>query len=85
MSQSEKFKAFIKTFPCLICGSQSVPHHLQKNANMSQKPSDFETVPLCSNHHAELHTLGEKQFEGKYNIDLWSWNKRLRGYYEKRN
>lgn len=34
------------------------------------KPSDRWVMSLCQHHHAEQHRIGERAFEGKYQIDL---------------
>ena len=34
------------------------------------KPSDWWTVPLCSVHHLEQHTIGEPAFEKRHAIDM---------------
>lgn len=31
---------------------------------MGVKPSDSETIPLCSEHHREQHSQGERKFHG---------------------
>lgn len=39
-------------------------HHVRlgSNAGLSQKPSDYRTLPLTAATHDELHSTGEKSF-----------------------
>ena len=43
----------VKQLPCVICGmpGPSDAHHVISGRYGSAKASDFETVPLCKNHH----------------------------------
>ena len=62
--RSERYRAFIKEHPCLICGRTPCdPHHepLGK-AGTSIKAPDSHCVPLCFEHHSELHNTGVKTF-----------------------
>ncbi len=59
---------YIRTTPCVVCGQPAEPHHLVTRARGG---SDLETVPLCRVHHSEIHTVGRKQLEKKYHINLW--------------
>jgi len=52
--RSEKYKKFIRSKPCIICGKTSQAHHVRRSyfgAGMSIKPSDFVCIPLCSECH----------------------------------
>lgn len=37
---------------------------------MSQKVSDFDTIPLCRQHHTEQHRIGWKDFIRSYDLDV---------------
>jgi hypothetical protein len=55
---------FVASQPCLVCGRQpSDPHHLQfaQPRALGLKVSDEFTVPLCRNHHRQLHQLGNEK------------------------
>lgn len=43
---------------------------LGTNGGTAIKPSDWWTVPLCSVHHLEQHTIGEPAFEKRHAIDM---------------
>jgi hypothetical protein len=62
---------FIRRLPCLKCGAPepSEAAHLRSgtDAGMGMKPGDNWTLPLCHQHHAEQHRIGEETF----------WNDRL--------
>ena len=54
---------FVRSQPCLVCGRQpSDPHHLQfaQPRALGLKVSDEFTVPLCRNHHQQLHQAGNE-------------------------
>lgn len=72
--KSRKYRQWVSDMPCMVCGSAppSDPHHvvIPGNSGMGQKPSDFWCVPLCHEHHTELHSQGRDTFERKYQISL---------------
>lgn len=77
--------AFVARLPCLCrgrpglpCSGSVVAAHIRTAANSGTglKPSDRETVPMCSAHHMLQHK-GEKTFELQYGIDLKAEAKRI--------
>jgi hypothetical protein len=55
---------FVSSHPCLICRRQpSDPHHIKfaQPAAMGRKVSDQFTVPLCREHHHQLHRSGNER------------------------
>jgi hypothetical protein len=68
--RSEDYKRWIRSWPCLVCvtwrrieACHVGPHGL------GQKASDLKTVPLCKEHHAELHQ-GVQEFQERHQIEL---------------
>ena len=62
---------FIRSLPCVKCGWASEASHLRKGTDgaMGKKPSDCFVLPLCHEHHAESHRVGEVTFwKGKTEI-----------------
>ena len=57
---------FVRSHACSVCGSMTaieVAHvRLGSGAGMSQKPSDYRTVSLCSECHQRQHNIGEATF-----------------------
>jgi len=56
--------AYVASKPCLICGrNRAHAHHLKfaQPTALGRKVSDEFTVPLCSNHHRELHRHGDER------------------------
>jgi hypothetical protein len=54
---------FVASQPCLVCGRQpSDPHHLRfaQARAIGLKVSDEFTVPLCRDHHRQLHQAGNE-------------------------
>ncbi len=71
--RSAKYLKFIRSKPCLVCGSKSVPHHESEgfyNSGMGMKPPDTQCLPLCIEHHAERHRIPAQEFYDNYNIDF---------------
>ena len=72
--RSEKYKKFIRSKKCLICGQESVAAHIRKlywQAGTGIKPHDYCTISLCLVHHHELDvTLGYNVFQDLYNLDI---------------
>jgi hypothetical protein len=36
---------------CLVCGAPAEIHHITTGVGMGQRASNYQTIPLCSNHH----------------------------------
>lgn len=69
--RSQEYMAFVRTLPCYICGNpETEAHHSEGGHSMAQKGDDTSCVPLCHVHHAEIHQLGKRSFEEKYDLDL---------------
>lgn len=64
----------VKMLPCIICGAAppSDAHHCICDRYGTSKVSDFETIPLCKNHHQvgpdAIHN-GKKSWVEKYGPD----------------
>ena len=71
--RSKEHLRFVASQPCLICGrSPSHAHHLRhaQSRGLSLKVSDEFTVPLCANHHHQIHTTGnEREWWEERNVD----------------
>lgn len=56
---------WLRGFRCLVCDRRMTDaHHVRKGTDggMGRKPSDCWCVPLCHEHHMELHAKGEVTF-----------------------
>ena len=80
--RNPKYLAWIRTQPCLVCGStrwieaaHTGPHGL------GQKSPDTSAVPLCAKHHRtgndSYHRLGPRRFSEVHNLDLIEIVRRL--------
>lgn len=81
-ARSYKYKAWIRTLPCLVCGAQpSEAAHTGSDGGMSMRSSDYSCLPLCSEHHtmapASYHQIGRARFEALHDIDCRAIVKRL--------
>lgn len=79
-NRSERWRSqahckFVGSHECIVPGCQSRPievAHVRagSDAGMGRKPSDWFTVSMCRDHHAEQHRIGEGPFERAHRIDL---------------
>ena len=56
--QCEDYTRYVKALPCVVCNQQADdPHHLigHGQGKMGGKAHDLFTIPLCRQHHDELH------------------------------
>jgi hypothetical protein len=76
--RDEKYLAWIRTLPCVICGDpRSEAAHLRiasinddkRETGMGEKPSDRWVLPLCRLHHSRQHSMNEAEFWASYGID----------------
>lgn len=71
--KSKKYLDHVWQYPCVICGRMPVEaHHVRYSFNSGTgiKPGDCWTIPLCQEHHRELHQIGMKSFQKKYDINI---------------
>ena len=80
-ARSVEYLDYIQTLGCAICGQQAEPHHAE-TGGVGMKCSDYLTIPLCRQHHNEIHQIGKLTFQRKYGIDIKSIMKRLRMVYD---
>jgi ERF superfamily len=62
-TRSKRHLAFVAAQPCLVCQRRPCDaHHLKfaQPRSLGRKVSDEFTVPLCRNHHEELHRHGNE-------------------------
>ena len=77
--RDEAHLQFIRQCPCLVClnNIETEAAHVRfsdaraakDNPGVGQKPDDGWTVPLCSSHHREQHSMGEVKFWDQKMID----------------
>lgn len=59
---------FVRDCNCLVCGrNPSHPHHVKSRGAGGTAE---HLVPLCHEHHRELHAIGARTFQTKHNVDL---------------
>jgi hypothetical protein len=61
--RNKAHRAFVAAHPCLVCQrSPCDAHHLKfaQPRSLGRKVSDEFTVPLCRDHHRELHRFGNE-------------------------
>jgi Protein of unknown function (DUF968) len=68
--RSEDYKRWIRSWPCLVCATRRQVEAAHTGPHgIGQKASDLQTVPLCKEHHAELHQ-GVQEFQERHQIEL---------------
>ena len=70
-----RHRAFLRRHHCCVPGCEQLPievAHVRSAANSGTglRPHDSSAVPLCHEHHAEQHRIGQPAFERRYRIDL---------------
>lgn len=70
--RSDKYKRFIRSLGCLICGRRGSECHHEPlfGRGTGIKGPDKESIPLCQEHHAERHVIGRSTFFKKYGVDM---------------
>ena len=70
---AKDYMAHAHTLRCVVCdtvfGKKTMPvqfHHLQ---SVRDKYSDWAGIPICFEHHAELHRLSRRAFARQYRLD----------------
>ena len=53
---------------CIRVAGQSDPHHVQSKGRRG--PDVGNLVPLCHGAHRELHQIGQKEFQKRWNLAL---------------
>jgi hypothetical protein len=72
------FLKWIRTLPSVVPSrSRYVEAAHIGGRGLSQKASDYSTVPLTPALHRELHAIGRVKFERKYGVELHAWAVRL--------
>lgn len=69
---NEKYTRWVKAQPCVCCNKKADdPHHLigHGQGGMGTKAHDLFVIPLCREHHDELHA-DPVAFEAKYGDQL---------------
>jgi hypothetical protein len=73
--RSVKYLRYIRTCPCVVCGSN---RHIEANHTgphgLSAKSPDFECIPLCAEHHRTgshaYHRIGRAKFAEHHHLDI---------------
>jgi hypothetical protein len=58
---------------CLICQKPAQVHHIREGQGMSERASNWLTVPLCQEHHTggfSVHGSMSREFENIYGSEL---------------
>lgn len=71
-AESKRHMGRIAQMPCALCGVSGVHvHHIRTGIGMGRRASDFDTLPLCPEHHqgmTGIHGCGRKAFEKLHNV-----------------
>jgi len=60
----------VRGLPCIVCQSGPCdPHHVRSRASGGGDEIS-NLVPLCRNHHTQIHSIGRTSFQKKYGLNL---------------
>lgn len=68
--EDTNYLEFLQGFSCCvpICSQQSgAPHHM---VSIGARGSDLTAIPICHQHHMELHNSAPSKFSTKYRVNL---------------
>lgn len=62
---SKRYMGKIAALSCLVCHKDSEVHHIRTGQGLSEKASDFLTIPLCPDHHRGAFSIhaDRRQFQ----------------------
>ena len=80
-ARNYKYRAWIRSLPCAVCGiTPTHAAHTGPHA-IGQKSSDYTCIPLCDNCHLfspdSLHRIGRQEFEQHHNLEIAALVRRL--------
>ena len=68
--KSKKYINWVKSLPCCVCGTDQeiTAHHLIGHGTKGTgiKSDDRLTMPMCFEHHHQLHHYGHMRFDQRY-------------------
>lgn len=70
--RSKTHRLWLGSLACAVpgCMQRPEPHHVRMGfLTLARKPGDDMAIPLCREHHDEVHH-GATSFEAKYKLDL---------------
>lgn len=67
--RSPEHRAWVRMWQCLICLA-SAPNHAHHVKTKGAGGGDEWCVPLCAQHHSEIHNIGRDTFAKKYGMQL---------------
>jgi sugar phosphate isomerase/epimerase len=68
--RDENYKRWIRSWPCLVCARRFAIEAAHTGPHgTGQKASDLNTIPLCKEHHADLHR-GVLDFQERHGINI---------------
>lgn len=83
--RSWKYRWWIRTLPCLICGGKAEAAHTGSDGGTSMKASDYSCVPLCHGCHQSAtgayHQTCREAFEQKHGISFVAIVRELNRYW----
>lgn len=71
-ARSSAYLEFVRSQPCCVSGSTENVQaaHVGRGGGVGLKASDFSTVPMTAELHAEQHQLGIGTFRKKYGVSF---------------
>ena len=68
--RDENYRRWIRSWPCIVCATRRAIEAAHTGPHgVGQKASDLSCIPLCQQHHADLHR-GVLDFQERHGIDI---------------
>lgn len=89
--QSSAYLDYVRGLPCSVCGLIPIdggandPHHIigRSMGGMGTKSADWSVLPLCRQHHSELHDSGVDTWERENGPQAFYALRTIGGYLER--
>jgi len=73
LGEKQQFDVALHKKVCIVCGKKSQHHHIDpigrgRDRKKVDPNNELPGLPVCSEHHTEIHTIGVESFEKKYHL-----------------
>ena len=77
MTPAQRHMSKVAALGCILCHrlgygiTPALVHHIRTGIGMGKRASDFDTLPLCPEHHqgmTGIHGMGRKAFERHHGV-----------------
>lgn len=69
MTAARRYLGHVVALGCVICRRPAQAHHILEGRYSQRKTPDWWCIPLCPEHHAELHA-GAETWRGRHGSEI---------------